>query len=126
MTKFPGFEEEYTCDFFKYPTILAEYWQYMSGSEQKVLDFILRQTIGFRKTSDLISLAQFTDGLGGKSTNRGSGVSLSQVRRALVKLEEKGFIKVERHYRRPSKIYLVLEQDVDPIDDEDEEEENLF
>jgi DNA-binding transcriptional ArsR family regulator len=106
-----------------YPNILAEYWRYLSGSEQKVLDFILRQTIGFQKISDRISLSQFTKGLGGRSTNKGTGLSLSQVRRALVKLEEKGFIRVERQYRIPSKIHLVTELDVE---NDDEEEEDLF
>jgi len=109
---FSGFD--YRVDnFFMYPMVLEEYWRELSGSEQKVLDFILRQTIGFRKEYDFISLSQFTNGVGGRSANRGTGLSTSQVRRAIAKLEEKGFIRVERSPRRTSKFLLVTKQMLD-------------
>lgn len=107
---FPGFRRNYIKDFFIYPLILEEFWHTLSGSEQKVLCFILRQTIGFRKTCDFITLKQFATGIGGKSKNKGTGLSTSQIRRAIVLLEEKGFIHVHRSYRKPSNFCLVLEK----------------
>ena len=89
--------------FLKYPMILQEYWCRLTGSEQKVLDFIIRQTFGWKKQSDIISLQQFTDGI---KKNRGTGLSRSQVKRAINGLEKKGFIEVERRSRRPSKFTL--------------------
>lgn len=108
-TPFPGFQKHYEKEFFMYPQILEEYWYQMSGSEQKVLDFILRQTIGWRKTSDRISLEQFANGVG--DTNRGTGLSYSQIQRAIKGLEDQGFIKVVRVRHRPSTFSLVLEPD---------------
>jgi len=102
--EFEGFKDNYHSDFWKYPNELEEHWYYLSGSEQKVLDFILRQTFGFRKSSDWISLSQFVNGVGEK--NHGTGLSISQVRRAITGLEEKGFIIVERHKNSTSKFFL--------------------
>jgi hypothetical protein len=101
---FPGFSYwDSRKQFLKYPMILQEYWHQMTGSEQKVLDFIIRQTFGWRKQSDTIALKQFTDGI---KKNRGTGLSRSQVKRAISGLEKKGFIEVERRNRRPSKFTL--------------------
>lgn len=108
--RFPGFQRNYLKNFFIYPNILEEYWWELSGSEQKVLDFILRQTIGFRKTCDFIALSQFSKGIRGKSKNRGTGLSVSQIRRAITGLEEKGFITVGRGRNRPSQFCLVLDR----------------
>jgi hypothetical protein len=105
---FTGFNRNYLKNFFIYPNLLEEHWHYLSGSEQKVLDFTLRQTIGFRKHGDYIALSQFANGIGKK--NRGTGLSVSQVRRAIKGLEEKGFITVSRPKGRPSWINLVLEK----------------
>lgn len=120
--KFPGFRQVYAKDFFIYPNILESYWCILSGSEQKVLDFILRQTIGYQKTSDYIALSQFTDGVQGRTINYGTGLSQSQVRRSLVSLEEKGFVEIKRSHGRTSKIYLTLEKNdpeyEQPMDDE--------
>jgi len=110
-TRFPGFKREYKRDFFKYPTILESYWYSLSGVEQKCLDFILRQTLGFQRTTDKISISQFVTGIG--SRNKGSGVSKAQVPRVLVSLEEKGFISVKRSKYRTNEISLVLESDVE-------------
>jgi hypothetical protein len=104
---FPGFKIHYEKEFFMYPHVLEEYWCQMSGSEQKVLDFILRQTIGWRKTSDRISLEQFANGIGEK--NKGTGLSYSQIQRAIKGLEKQGFIKVARTRHRPSTFQLVIE-----------------
>jgi len=110
-TRFPGFKKEYKRDFFKYPTILESYWHSLSGVEQKCLDFILRQTLGFQRTTDKISISQFVTGIG--SRNKGSGVSKAQVPRVLVSLEEKGFISVKRSKYKTNEISLVLESDVE-------------
>lgn len=107
---FPGFRRVYIKNFFIYPNILEEYWRTMSSSEHLVLTFILRQTIGFRKECDYISLSQFSKGIGGASRNRGTGLSISQVRRAIDGLERKGFIRVTRFRNRPSKFCLVFEK----------------
>jgi len=93
---------------------MEEHWHSLSGSQQKVLDFILRQTLGFKKRCDFIALSQFSKGIGGRSKNRGTGLSVSQVRRAIVALEEKGFITVTRIRNRTSQFCLVLENPILP------------
>lgn len=112
-TRFPGFKREYKQDFFRYPTILESYWHLLSGVEQKCLDFILRQTFGFQRISDKISISQFVSGIG--SRNKGSGVSKAQVPRVLVSLEEKGFITVKRTKYRTNEISLALENEVEHV-----------
>jgi hypothetical protein len=109
--RFPGFQQGYSKNFFTYPNMLEEYWYDLSGSEQKVLDFILRQTLGFKKRCDFIALSQFSEGIGGRSRNKGTGLSVSQVRRAITKLEDKGFIVVTRIRNCPSSFCLALEND---------------
>ncbi len=105
---FPGFGHHKAPDqFFKYPMILEDYWHVMTGSEQKVLTFILRKTYGWQQNSDSISLSQFTDGDG---TGDGTGLSRIQVRRAIDELERKGFIKVTRYNRKPSYFELPLNE----------------
>lgn len=103
---FPGFgHHKAPGQFFKYPMILEKYWCTMTGSEQKVLTFILRKTYGWQQNSDNISLSQFTDG---DATGAGTGLSRIQVRRAIDELERKGFIKVTRRNRKPSYFELPL------------------
>ena len=91
--KFPGFPEDYIKTFWKYPRMLEGYWCMLSGSEQKVLDFILRQTVGFGNDSDRISLTQFQNGNG--KNNKGTGLNRKTILRAINGLEEKGFIQKE-------------------------------
>lgn len=105
---FPGFQREYTKNFFKYPTALETYWPDLTGAEQKVLDYILRRTYGFQKLSDPISLTQFVSGSGKK--NLGCGVSRTHVLRCLVSLESKGFIIVEKNGYSTMTIHLRLEE----------------
>jgi hypothetical protein len=111
--KFPGFRRYYAFNgsggFFMYPILLQEYWQSMTGSEQKCMDFILRQTIGWGKSSDAISWSQFEFGVG--EANKGTGLSKSQVRRAVAKLEEMGFIRVIRSRNRMNTFELVLDDE---------------
>ena len=107
--RFTGFHSKYEKGFLKYPMILESYWYQLTGAEQKILDFILRQTIGFQKTSDKISISQFVSGIGTK--NRGAGVSTAQVPRALKPLEEKGFITTKKTKFQTTEISLVLASD---------------
>lgn len=109
--EFEGFDNAYNQKhFFVYPVMLQEYWHRLSGSEQKCLDFILRQTIGWQKHSDYISLDQFCSGIGG-TKNHGTGLSKSQVRRAIESLELKKFIFVERRKNRPSRFILHIKDE---------------
>lgn len=121
MEPFPGFLREYKQGFFKYPTHLERYWHTLSGSESCVLTFILRQTLGFQKTSDAIALTQFAYGIGKR--NRGAGVSLSQARRALESLEKKGFITVEKARGKTSVIHLRLVEEQSTAFKQEEVEE---
>jgi hypothetical protein len=106
IVEFEGFDDTYNMKhFFTYPVMLQSYWCHMSGSEQKCLDFIMRQTIGWQKHYDYIALSQFCTGIRG-TTNLGTGLSKSQVRRAIDGLEAKKFIFVERRKNRPSKFTI--------------------
>lgn len=89
-----------------YPTEMEKYWCLLSGSEQKLLDFILRRTYGFQKLEDRISLSQFASG-GGK-IGHGAGISKAQAQRSLKTLEEKGFIRTEAVGYQTRLIKLVL------------------
>lgn len=80
--------------FWLYPEIMDYCWCALSGSEQKVLDFLLRRTFGFQKTKDKISIGQFANGVRG--CDYGTGLSERTIIRALSKLEKKGFIRVRR------------------------------
>ena len=113
-TQFPGFKLKYDRDYFKYPTILESFWSQLSGADQKVLDFILRQTYGYQKTSDFISLSQFVSG--NTDTNKGAGVSRAQVVRCLDSLEEKGYIVLNRRKFRTTEISLVIEPSTESSD----------
>ena len=106
--EFPGFKKTRKGNFFMYPTILEKYWCSLKGSEQKVLDYILRQTYGFNKTSDRISLSQFAKG-NGKNT-LGAGISEAQAATALKSLEKMGFIKIIRRQRRINEIKLRFDE----------------
>ena len=80
--------------FWMYPNIMDQYWHTLSGSEQKVLDYLLRRTFGFRKTIDRVSHGQFARGI--KGYDKGTGMIEKTVSEALKKLEQKGFIKIQR------------------------------
>jgi len=41
---FPGFPRDIRGKYWPYPKIMDKYWHLLTGSEQKVLDFILRRT----------------------------------------------------------------------------------
>lgn len=93
--EFPGFPpEREDGKFWCYPNVMDNFWCYLTGSEQRVLDFILRRTWGFNKNSDKISLSQFKNGVG--NLDKGTGLSKKPVLRALKSLEDNKFIKIQR------------------------------
>ena len=69
----------------------------LSGTELKVLLYIIRRTRGFQKETDAISLSQFTDGIvtkEGKVLDEGCGITnRTAVNKALVSLEKLGCIR---------------------------------
>jgi hypothetical protein len=106
--KFQGFPDTWKKNFWMYPRAMDKYWRDLNGSEQKVLDFILRQTWGWEKQSDSISLSQFEKGIG--ENNKGIGLSKKAVIRAVQGLEEKGFVTVERTDYGTNRYSLVTEE----------------
>src|SRR3954471_15318716 len=68
----------------------------LSGSQLKVLLYIMRRTFGFKKERDAISFRQFRDGIrrrDGTRLDRGCGVkSYGQINDALQTLEARGYI----------------------------------
>lgn len=71
----------------------------LSGSELKVLLYIIRRTFGFKKDSDTISLGQMLNGIttrDGRTLDSGAGVSKPALLQALRGLQEKNVIIVER------------------------------
>ena len=89
--KFPGFPPDPITNFWSYPKVMDRYWYMLSGSEQKILDYILRHTWGFDKTDDEISLSQLTKGI--KGFDKGTGLSKPTVIVGVRGLVKKGFIK---------------------------------
>ena len=95
QNKFPGFSKIGEAGtFWMYPNIMDQYWHTLSGSEQKVLDYLLRRTFGFQKTQDKVSHGQFAKGI--KGYDKGTGMIEKTVSEALKKLEQKGFVKIQR------------------------------
>ncbi|MDD3940481.1 MAG: replication protein [Candidatus Pacebacteria bacterium] len=106
LEQFTGFPETLEAGhFWKYPRIMDKYWQNLKGSEQKVLDFILRHTYGFGKLSDYISLNQIEKGVG--KLNNGTGLSRPAIVDSLKNLEFKNFIRITRNNNKTNKYELV-------------------
>lgn len=90
--QFPGFPKEPTTNYWRYPRVLNGWWYILTGSEQKVLDFILRHTWGFNKSADCIAYDQFINGV--KNLDKGCGIkSQTTLSRALQGLVSKRFIE---------------------------------
>lgn len=90
-SKFPGFSQNPYENWWPYPKELSQWWCKLTGSEQKVLDYILRHTLGFQKTFDAISYRQFTDGV--RNCDKGCGIkSSATLSNAFTGLIKKGFI----------------------------------
>ncbi len=108
IDKYPGFSQDPYEAWFPYPKELSEWWYKLTGSEQKVLDFILRHTLGFQKTSDTISYHQFIKGV--RNCDNGCGIrSTRTLSNAIKGLINKGYItKIgERTSGKPTKYCLV-------------------
>src|SRR6266704_614214 len=95
---FNGFEPANTTPV---PDILFdELLSWLTGSELKVLLYIIRRTRGFKKDSDAISLSQFQKGITtkeGKQLDKGCGIDDRQtIINALASLEEKKCIVSEK------------------------------
>lgn len=103
LDKFPGFPPEPTTNYWPYPRALNGWWYSLSGSEQKVLDYILRHTWGFKKTADKISLTQFETGV--RNLDKGVGLSRPAIVKAIKGLVRKGFIRKIKG--RPNKYEMV-------------------
>mgnify|MGYP001570109171 CR=1 FL=1 len=103
-SKFSGFPEDLKGKYWPYPKIMDSYWHLLNGSEQKVLDFILRRTLGWNKLEDRISLTQFKHGIKTSDrrwVERGTGLRKDQtIINATRKLEKLGFIYVIRKWRK--------------------------
>jgi len=94
MKKFPGFPKEPATNYWPYPKALNGWWHLLTGSEQKTLDYILRHTWGFKKTSDKIAYKQFINGV--KNCDKGCGIkSSATLSKALNGLARKGFITIK-------------------------------
>ena len=75
----------------------------LTGNELKVLLYIFRRTLGFKKREDAVALSQLVDGIvhrepDGTETrlDRGAGVSRRGAMRAIRSLEEEGIIEIVR------------------------------
>jgi hypothetical protein len=96
VLEFAGFEARNT----PVPDAVFDYWlSILSGSELKVLLYIVRRTLGFGKVSDAISFTQFERGITtseGKVLDKGCGLHRETISLALRTLEEKGCIKSQK------------------------------
>ena len=74
------------------PDVILDQWMaYLSGAELKVVLYIARRTFGFGKESDNVSLNQIAGGIkkrDGTVLDRGTGLSVSSVARAVKTLED--------------------------------------
>jgi DNA-binding HxlR family transcriptional regulator len=83
-----------TSGWFPYPHELVTYWSMLKHRELLALNYILRHTIGFQKSSDSISYSQFLEGVG--NIDNGCGIkSTATLSLALQGLVDKGFITKE-------------------------------
>ncbi|MCX6720146.1 MAG: hypothetical protein NTV36_03520 [Candidatus Staskawiczbacteria bacterium] len=110
--KFPGFPPEPTANFWRYPKCLNGWWHMLSGTEQKVLDYIVRHTWGYNKTADKISISEFKNGIQNKKTgiwvDRGIGIKKDQaIINAIKRLSEVGFIEVIKKTGKTTEIKLL-------------------
>ena len=104
--KFPGFPKEPATNYWPYPRVMDGFWHILTGSEQKVLDYILRHTWGFKKTYDFISYRQFQHGIqkkDGKWLDKGCGIKHRiTLRKAIDGLVYKGFLEAKIYNGRTS------------------------
>lgn len=110
--KFVGFSSKpKKGEFWMYPVIMDKYFYQLNGSEQKVLDFILRHTYGFGKLSDSISLSQLENGVG--DLDKGTGLTHPTIIKSLRGLTSKGFIT--KHSDKKVNLYKLIVKDFNPM-----------
>jgi len=94
VKKFPGFPPE--RQYWQFPTIINGHVNLLSGTEFKVLWYILRHTFGYQKDEDAISIPQIMNGIkkkDGTIIDSGTGIKHRQtVVKALKRLAKMGFI----------------------------------
>jgi len=82
------------------PDEIFDYWlSRLSDAELKVLLYIVRRTLGFKKQADAIKPAQFLAGVrshAGDQLDDGCGVTEKHLYRAINGLKQKGLIAVQR------------------------------
>jgi len=95
---FEGFE---TPTFTAVPDVVFDYFlPRLAGSELKVLMYIIRRTLGFKKNKDNISLNQLVNGIttqDGRVLDEGTGLSMPSVIKAVKELEKKNIILAKRN-----------------------------
>lgn len=115
--EFDGWDDP---NFFPVPQILSDtFLPDLSLAELKILIYLFRRTLGFRKQSDSISISQISDGIktdDGRLVDRGTGLSKKPILRALRALEQKGMISRERvsdanQGNKPTKYTLRFKED---------------
>lgn len=98
--EFPGFPAEPTNNYWRYPRIVNGWWHQLTGSEQKVLDYILRHTWGYDKDSDAISISQFQKGIYSKKIHKwidkGTGLDRKTILKAIKELIKKKFVFTDK------------------------------
>lgn len=83
--------------------LLDRVMAHLTGAEFKVLAYIVRRTIGFKRASDTISLEQICSGVkryDGASLDAGTGLSKKTAIAALKGLEDKGVIIARKRMSR--------------------------
>lgn len=108
--EFPGFPTDPQTNYWPYPRALNGWWHEMTGSEQKVLDYILRHIWGYNKNCDSISVRQFKNGIYSqrehKWFDRGTGLATQAIVKAIRGLEDKKFIVAEKKRGKTTRYYL--------------------
>lgn len=89
----------------------------LSGGELKVVLYIIRRTLGFKKLADDISLDQICAGIvksDGERLDHGTGLSRETASRAIRGLVQKGIIVQTKHGPAPATYRLHFEDDATP------------
>jgi hypothetical protein len=71
----------------------------LTEAELRVLLYVVRRTLGFKKASDAISLSQMVKGIqtrDGRTLDRGTGMSRRGVMKGVAGLQAKGIVTVEK------------------------------
>jgi hypothetical protein len=115
---FNGFPAEPKENYWRYPRALDGFWCQLSGTEQKILDYIIRHTWGYTKNSDKISLSQFKNGMKNRKTglwvDKGTGIKKNEtILKATKELEKMGFIRIVKTRGKITEYKLKLGTELD-------------